>query len=258
MLVIAGCSASGTWAAVLDWSTETYTPGSLLRTFTDVDGSGVDLRITISGNTGFFQNTTPQIVSEYSDDALQLFVDFTSNAQAVTVTFDFFETGTATAKEVTNFSFPVYDIDTDGSGYQWGFIDQLEDVAGSGTNGNFGATFSPQGTQTTANQGNPNALVRAGLFQPTIASDDSAGTVDVSFGSNFGSSYQFVYTNDDRPFFFGDLTQNNPTQQAVGLGDLSFDVPTPIPEPGAILTAALLIATIAIVHLRRNRRTESG
>src|SRR5437879_5627658 len=98
------CAFAGTApAALVDWSTQSWTPGSLSNSY-DVDPSnpGNDVTITISGDTGQLQPSlasgnpqTPAITRAFdgglgtSPKTLELALDLSNNSQFVTVTINF-------------------------------------------------------------------------------------------------------------------------------------------------------------------------
>ena len=109
-------------AVTLDWSVETWTPGSLANSYNvDPATPGNDLTVTVSGDTAQFQPglvapnpQTPAITQAFQGglaqpvSALELAVVFANTAQQVTVTINFSALYT---QGVTNVSFTLFDID---------------------------------------------------------------------------------------------------------------------------------------------------
>src|SRR5437870_222551 len=119
-----GATAS---AVVLDWSTLSWTPGSLTNSY-DVDPAspGNDVTVTIGGDTGQLQPSlvspnpqTPAITRAFdgglgtSPKTLELALNLSNNSQFVTVTIDF---SAQYASGVSNVSLQLFDIDFNNAG----------------------------------------------------------------------------------------------------------------------------------------------
>ncbi|MEM1238564.1 MAG: hypothetical protein AAGI45_01865 [Cyanobacteria bacterium P01_H01_bin.26] len=108
-------------ATSLDWGVEggggvDFPEGTTQNTYTDVGGSGVDVRVTVGGDVGNNGNpnlnlTDSAFVSPAPPDETLLINLLGNNGDEATVTIEFFLTGTTTPVDVTLASFPIYDLD---------------------------------------------------------------------------------------------------------------------------------------------------
>src|SRR6266566_2680084 len=92
-LIVLFCRVSVGCAVTLDWSTVTWTAGSLSNSY-DVDPSnpGNDISITVSGNTSSLGGTSPSIAGNLGGTgraSLQLAPTFTLASQSITVSIAF-------------------------------------------------------------------------------------------------------------------------------------------------------------------------
>ena len=95
-----------------------WTAGSLSQTYTDVDGSGVDIVISITGDTGNFAAGFPALdmnaVGIGPDDREALWFRIDSHAtlaESIDISVDFLLTGTSDAASVTGVEATLLDID---------------------------------------------------------------------------------------------------------------------------------------------------
>jgi hypothetical protein len=241
-------------AIVLDWSSVTWTPGSLTNSY-DIDPAkpGTDVTVTISGDTTQFQPElvspnpqTPAITTDFQGgqaapvNTLGLALNLTNQSQGVTITINF---SSLYSMGVNNVSFQLFDIDfssASGNNYQ----DQLRNITALSADGV--TQIAP--TITTSSS---NALTGLGLNQvvngTSSVSDTGAssgnGNVTISFGANAITSFTFTYGS-------GSGTAADPTYQHIGIYNLDFTV---VPEIHPALSALVvcLLATALTIRQRR-------
>jgi hypothetical protein len=249
-LLIAAFGKTGQ-AVVVDWDSLTWTPGTLSNSY-DIDpaNTGTDVTVTVSGNTAQLQ---PEILSPYPQtpaitpnfagglnpvqNTLCLAVNFTDQAQFVTVTIDF---SALYSLGVQNVSFSLFDFDfanASGSNYQ----DKLSSITALSIDG--ATLVAPTITPGAANSvsGSPLAQVVLGNASVSDLGAGSAnGNVTISFGATAIKSFTFTYGS-------GSGTVADPTYQHVGIHDITF---TPVPEINPMWTAigSCIIATTLILR----------
>src|SRR2546423_921710 len=133
-------------AVTLDWSTTSWTPGSLTNSY-DIDPAkaGNDITVTVSGNTAQLQPElvspnpiTPAITTNFQGgqasavSSLCLAVNFTSQGQSVTVAVDFSSLYTL---GVQNVSFTLFDVDFDNVAGTSTYQDQLRNIVATAVDG---------------------------------------------------------------------------------------------------------------------------
>ena len=183
-------------SATLDWDGLGWTDGALTAAYTNVDGSGVDVNVLVSGDTGQFINNTPNDVT----DALSLQVNFSDNTQEVVVT--------------VNFSTPVMLTDL-----------RIRDIDASAT---YNDKVIVSGIDIYGNTVLPNN-VRPGTAVSTVVSDseyesdgsglgetDPAGFLTFDFTSTYVTQVSFVYTS-------GSTAPTDPTQQFLWFDNVTFE-----------------------------------
>lgn len=202
-------------------------------TFTNVNASGIDIKVTLSITNGCFVRSTAGVEAnggpagpELRFDAnggtaagctggttscpdLGLFVDFTGTAgHTVTITFQFYTTGTTTISPVSLQGFPVRDIDFTSGQYQ----DQIGLTAVNHTGG---ATINPDGISPFTTT--PNYTIAAPLvtgINANVAVTDPNGWVSFNFATHLIDSMTLTYSDP--------ASLANPGQQQVLLGGFVF------------------------------------
>lgn len=249
-------------AYTLDWDVLDWTPsGARTNTFSNVDGSGVDVRITMTGDVSFFATSYPDdaMTNGTAPDnrrALWTRIDSYQNTnQSITVTVEFFANGTETPTNLLLTSIPILDMDSNNSTGNK-YRDQIRNIGGTGTNG---AAFSilPSASYVT-NAANATFVIdntsAASTMTANWPAEDSpqapaanfwTGDAILSFGANPINSFRYSYGNAPGPF----TGAEDPTLQFTALGDISF---IGVPEPGAL--AALALAGGLLLWLRRRVR----
>lgn len=236
-------------AFTLDWTTATpaFSNGSTDHTFVDVDGSGIDIRVRFAGDDNFINNTPAAVSlgSPVNQDVLQVFMDWESSSDRLTVRFEFYRTGVPQNNSnralVQNLTFSIFDIDRRGTSGSpdpdppgpYVYQDRINGIAGRDLTNNFNnagiyptltAGSGAPGSVVIANGGSASASVTGiGYYD----SEDARGRVDMNFGETAG--VRFRYRN-------GPDAPSNPNGQTVLFGALTFV----IPEPGTWVAAASL------------------
>ena len=161
------------WA--FDWESLGWTTGSLgPRTYTDVDGAGIDVRVSFSGDTNRMLSGYPDLVTSGWNSGVQgtpaqeellVFMDYGSRSQSITLNFEFFDNVTTDPKEVYIKGFIIKDID--GANFSWHDVILVE------------------GTDSGGTTVDPDNIV---LFSPTFCQVSSSDTVESNVVGNLGAS----------------------------------------------------------------------
>ena len=240
-------------AIVLDWSSVTWTPGSLSNSY-DIDSAspGNDITITIGGSTG--ELTTDPVSGLMSPDistaheggqtpvrpSLNLAMDLGKQDRVITVTITF---SNEYALGIEGLSFTIFGIDRPSAAAN-DYIDQLRSIQGTSITG---TSMAP----TISGVGSSVSLTGSGLSQVLTATNavaragatSSSGNATLSFGPGVRSvSFSF---GDDNPAF------NNPIPQDISLGSINF---SPVPEVNPALGAAVICALAVTVRRWKTRR----
>lgn len=222
-------------AALLDWDSLAWTPGSLTQSF-DIDASnpGDDVMITITGDTGQFTTgypTTAQSLTgglspaEYS---LHLDLDFSRNTQAITVNVVFLY-----AQGVQNATTSLFNIDSSGTTY----IDQIRTIQATDLQGNAVAATLTGSANNRVTGSDLNQVV-TGTSSTAATSGD--GNASIDFGANTVTDFQFAFGSDS-------AARRNPSAQQISFHDISF---TPVPEMGTVW-GVLVVSVLAIIAVTR-------
>lgn len=240
----------------------TWTAGSLSQTYTDVDGSGVDIVISITGDTGNFAAGFPALdmnaVGSPDDrEALWFRIDSHATlAESIDISVDFLLTGTSDAASVTGVEATLLDID-----YQeilaFGFpvsvfrddIRNIEgDLVGGGTAPATATAISGTPSFAIVNDGASNMrLVGNEDSEQSPTAGFESGDATILFGEAVVEGFSYTYGNE------GPLTGDDPTLQYTALGSVTFT--TVVPEPS---TAVLAVLGLALLVVRRSRPKACG
>jgi len=203
-----------------DWSADYVDEQSGgTTTFTSTTGETVDVSVAQPdpggfyrfGRDGFETNTQGGFAGGHFEAGL----NFTNNSQTVTQTIDFSNNTQSGANSVTDVSFTLFDIDSTTTGT---FQDQVTVLA-------FDAMGNPLTVTLTAINGGvvsisgatATSILGAGSStQGSTAATSTDGNVTVNIAGEV-ASIQIIYGN-------GPGAQANPNNQAIGIGDLSFDL----------------------------------
>lgn len=259
-------SATG-YAFVLDWGSATpgLTDGDADHTFTNVDGSGIDIRVRVTGNLDF-TNSTPGVRtlgSPVNDDVYQVFMNWGDDTDEIRIRLLFYETGTSTRAEVRNLTFSIYDIDRRGedtvSGVEddtpdpdYVYQDQIDRIQGrTATTGFNGANIFPDitagatgtGSIDISNSGASNANITG---QGYYDSENAKARADLTFNQDV-AGLSFYYGNG--PSFSG-----NPAGQTILFGGVTFEA---VPEPGTWVAGAALVFLFSLARSRNKSISKS-
>lgn len=238
------CCASA-HAVTLDWTGQTWTAGTLNNSF-DVDPAhtGSDVTFAISGNTSQFVSGAPAINNSLqggfgtAPSALNLFVDFASQGQSVTVNVTF---SAGYTLGVSGVSFTLFDVDgVNGGGSS--FQDQVRSIIGIAPDG---TTVTP----TITTSATPSYAVSVDQVITGNANSNNTGTgsgdgnVTISFAGPI-KSFSYVYGS-------GTNTTTDPTQQQISMSNLAF---TPVPEVNPSWAAAFSCLAAGYLIRRHNAR----
>lgn len=225
-------------ALVLDWSSVTWTPGSLTQSY-DLDPTipGDEITITITGDTADFFAGAPLISQTVTGgtggDALELHLNLQKATDQITVTVTF-----NYALGVDGVSFDLFNVDADAKNNPE-YIDQISNITGQfGTNSAFGALITPSTDNTVSGTGTGQTVT--GTTNDALTSGDA--NVNIDFGTNALTSFTFTYGN-------GPGSRNNPKDEEIGLYDIYFH--PRVPEKGTLWGA--LAACSMIGFLARHR-----
>lgn len=228
-------------AALVNWDTLTWTPGSLSNSL-DVDptSAGNDVTVTIDAfKTNFTTahgggSLTPAITNSLQggvsplEKSLELAANLGTNSKiTMTVTFS-----PLYAQGVNNVTFSIFDIDLETN------KDQISNIYGVALNGTHVAptvTFGPAITATGAGAGLK--LTGTGA-SPDTGPGSGAGTATISFGSTPITGFTFTWTNSNGAPFY----------QQIAVGDISYNV---VPE---VDTAAVACAVCVLAASTRRLR----
>jgi hypothetical protein len=255
LLLVAAAIVPQAHAVTLDWSTETWTPGSLSNSYhVDPGTVGNDLTVTVSGDTSTLQPglvspnpQTPAITQAFQGgfaqpvSSLELAVVFANNTQQITVTIDF---AAHYALGVNNVSFTLFDIDTlIGSGSN--FQDKISGIQATSTDGitQIAPTISAVGPFATLAGTGFNQTLVGNAFSSDLGNGSGNGNATISFGGQAIRSLTFTYSSGPDP-------QGASTYQHIGLYNLAF---TPVPEmnPAWLGTSACCFAGAWVGWVRR-------
>lgn len=251
VLLALTCFQSLAKAVVLDWSSASWSAGSLNNSY-DIDpgAPGNDVTIALSGFTEMGTDPvtgqlTPAVNQSLTggvpvpQNILEISPDFTRDSHTLTVTITFSNQYTW---GVGNVSFSIFDID----GHSPNSVDQVTSIYGTAIDGS-------QVAPTITNVGSNVSLTGSGLTYQLAGIGDSpdtgpgsgAGNATISFGNSPGL----------RSITFTIGTQNglnqNPDYQNFGITNISF---TPVPEMNPAFAACLFCAAAGVfVKLRLDR-----
>ena len=240
-------------AVVLDWDAVTWSNRFSNSFDIDPDSAGDDVTISITGNTAQLGTeptgeVTPGLTTLLAgglspiEKTLTLYLDLTSQTQAVTITVNF---STLYAMGVQDVSFTIFDVDFANQGGNGAtFQDQLRAISATAMDGTL---VAPAITTTSGNTLTGTGLNQVVTGTATVAdtgAGSNAANVTISFGATAIQSFTFGYGG-------GTNTKNDPTAQHVGIHDITF---TPVPEINPAVTAALsCFAATGLMFLHRAR-----
>lgn len=226
---------SQSYGFLLDWDLITLT--GLTQTYTNVDGSGIDITLAVAGFGSLSGSVSINPVDTTGglsgENAYQTRIDFGNTAAYVQYTFTF-------SSAIQQASFDFWDIDSGGNtnpnapGPSVTWQDEIDNIViTSSTSASF--TLTP---------GTSNALGTGGTRvdgTSAAANNSSAGNASILFATDDNTAgitgFQFRYTS-------GPNSQGNPVLQVMGIHDITFVVPeaSTLWALGTLAFSALFIA----------------
>lgn len=249
-----GGFAAPAQAVVLDWSAVTWAPGSLSNSYnvdTAIPGNNVTVSVVDSNGrrindpgTGLGSpdiSTTLTGGNSPAQKNLLLAMGLAKATETLTITLTF---SAPFAAQLHDVSFMLFDIDLQGggSGGNNAYQDQIRSITGASGTTTLAPTISGVGSAVTASGTDVNQVLTANA---AAADNTSTGNATISFSSDTGiNSVTFAFGS-------GSAVQSNPTNQMIGISNITF---TPVPEidPAWISTAVAVAAAIFVY--RRNVR----
>jgi len=250
---------------MLDWNavnfTDTFSGGgdtTLSQTFTNVDGSGISVTITLELGSSTAQSELVNFADNNTDfngrgGALDLFVDYNDasggNASRAT---DFVKVTISFSQPVINAAFQLWDVD-----YSNGDSGKYQDVVRKFV------TDTAVSPSLSLVSGSPRAQlftdVDGGAARGIDAASDAgiAGDMNVNYGTNMLQSISFNYvpgdgTNNSEGLPLFTVADVQPTGQHIGLSAITFSaVPEVFSGRGAL---AACMAAVAAPLLGRRRK----
>ena len=251
-------------AVVLDWDTVDWTAGSFSQTFTNVQGSGMDVTITLSitgasfaswngqtqpddnsrlgGDGGSGQGELYDSYGNLSEESLHLHMDSVQNnfRGYIDVKIEF-------SQAAAGVSFQLFDIDRGGDGDT---TRTFEDVIGDIQATRDGSQVDPatvsydsSGINMTYRDGSP--VYRGSYYSP----DAPNSVLDLAWNTQVVDSVSFRY-------YAGNLTNSTPGTQGISISDIEFY--NAVPEAGTMTAGVLLFAGLCALEFRRRRRVDES
>ncbi len=268
LAILAWSPGDSVRGAELDWSSVTYTSGSLGATYNNVGGTAVDITFDFpttgapvgsnagspNPSTGAFINSSP-IINTFitSDDALFVSMDYGTQTPRAYVTLNI-----TFSEEVRDVDLTVFDIDAVGGAYQDFVIVQgitsggtavapttlTDDPAINDTSVGFPGDYTGTIYSNNANDADLQGSSIVGLGSNNAI---DGGTGNWDFGSQELVGIQLVYTNSV-------AAAADPTVQWISLSNITF---TPvIPEAEVYWAGGALLGLVSLFEIRRRRRTK--
>lgn len=245
-------------AFTLNWNDGSYTAGDTDHRFVDVDGSGIDVRVLLTGDTEF-NGTSPTVGTlgaPVNESAFQVFMNWNSDADDIRIRMFFYETGTNTLAEVRNLTINIYDIDRRGTTAAeddtppgpYVYQDQIRQIQGRTANTSFGgsnifpditAGASGTGQITIANSGTSSATITG---QGYYDSENPKARADLTFNNDVAGVSFFYGNGPDGP--------SNPNPQTILFGGFTFSA---VPEPGTWIAAVTLGLFFFLTESRKRK-----
>ena len=256
-------------ATSLDWGVGNndaveFAPGTTVNTYTNVGGSGVDVRVSVVGAVTASPN--PNLILQDSsfvgpappNETLLIPLSGANGAEATT-TIEFFITGTTTPVDVTLASFPIHDLDVLLNNGTVSWQDEVVISASSGGTAVGGITAGGEtppegifnqevigansvtitggavGDDITAPTQNANSPRQPGVTNNTTVGDFAEGNTTVNFGEPL-DTISILFRN-------GPGTQDF-APHAIAIGDIAFTAPDIVIEEPAIGVSKRVVSAI--------------
>jgi len=243
----------------LDWDEVNWPTGQTSHTFRNVDGSDVDMQITLSISSGQWSRSKsidnnrkePNDNNYYDgnyghaqgEESLLIFPDFINNNHTnayVDVVIRFMN------RPQSYVSFDLFDVD---HGYYWNsingyeFEDIIENIEGSNRGQKVGPSSVTAGSEIWADtSSDPGDTLYRG---DSVSTDESSSIVSVSWADQPVDQVSFRYSSGSRAGW-------NPGDQAIGLSDIRFSNVAPVPEASTVFMGGLLFASCLFWGVRKH------
>jgi len=197
-------------AATLDWDTVGWSPdGSLSQSYTDVDGSGIDIDVTVTGDTARLTDSSPKLDDDGGNLANSNIIinpDYGTNTEEVTFTFKF-----SVPVKLTGLKWRDVDYYA-GSATQNGFDDKII-VSAKDEDGN--VVYDSSRTLGSAIESNARGEYESDDTQ-NYSPEDAEAIVTLDFADVYVTELTFTYTN-------GDGAPTDPGSQAIWFDNFNFE-----------------------------------
>jgi len=200
-IVIYLCT-SGLYAYTFDWNTQGWDDEDLSNSYTDVDGSGIDISINITGDTNRFGDNSPRLDDDdgnLNNDNLKLYVNYKNKTQSVTETIKF-----SVPVRLSNLRWR--DIDYSNNRFDDKVIVSAKDADGNTVY----ASYESPGSAIESHAQGEYESDDTQNYTP----EDSEAMVTLGFDT-YVKELTFTYTD-------GDSAPNNPKGQAIWFDDFDF------------------------------------
>ena len=259
ILVLLHASVAG--AFTLDWDQVDWSQGDEQHTFYNVDGSGIDVTISLnlSYDRATYRNpynsrdrysTTTDWINDAPNDnttfggdwgeengeSLYLGLNFATDDR----TKSYLDVTISFSQPVINTSFSLFDVDAYGYNYQGGyetgiqFVDIIEQIEGSNNGQSVGSGdvgyYSDKITAVTTG-GETAYYGNTSLYNSNDQNDNPHSVMSLNWGQQV-DSVSFRYTT-------GSDAVRDPGNQAIGLSNISFYAYNAVPEASTILLGSL-------------------
>ena len=205
-----------------DWSTHYFDEQSGgTTTFTSLSGDTVDITVSQPDPNGYYQNNGDgfenDIQGGLTGGQFEMRVNYSDNSQTVSTTINF-ASNTATASDtVSNLTFTLTDLDSPSSG---GYQDQVTILAYDSNGNLLPVTLTAADSNVVSVNGSTATAIlgagSGGSQSGNVASNSSEGNLNVAVTGDV-AQIVIVYGN-------GPDANSNPTNQVIGISDLSFDM----------------------------------
>lgn len=248
---------------VLDWDSVDWTGGGTNQTFYNVDGSGMDVSISLAitgaawaqwsgqnqpddnrrlgGDGGPGQGELYDSFGNPSEEALHLHMDALQRNYT-----GYVEVVISFSRAVTGLSFDLFDVDNGGDTQNTStFEDVIADIGGTLN----GVDVDP--ASVDYDSGSIDRVVhptRGDEYRGTYWAPDSE---DVVLGLSWDE--QVVDTVTFR-YYAGNFSQRNPGTQGISISDISFA--SAVPEPGTVAGGVFLLVGLVAGEFHRRRRAK--
>ncbi len=216
----------------LDWTQVNWNSGNTSQTFNDVDGSGIDITISLTINGGFYYSP---LDDSNSSSSLVIFPDFSTDNPSTS----FIDVNISFSSTVYSADFSLLDVDRGRSGNISYWEDIIEDIQASNEGNTTDDLTITAGSEirTVTNSGETEYRGRSNQNW------NDASTLQIAWAAPV-DNISFRYSSGSRAI-------SNPVAQVIGLSNITF---TPVPEPGAYVTG---LCALALLGWREYKKRKS-